>query len=645
MAQVTFNGKQYAADLVGRQPASASIFAPIIQTGAEPSSKPAEAGKSTFVRRNLRGGLGIYKVRTGTAIDRYSWGGVNTDFYEKAILPTKATSLPEVDDSTCELLRIWNGALYGVFDNSGTATLRRYLPLSSGWTDALATLDGKHTGYNSAHYKNQLVINYGEKMVLVDTSGVATLQAHEAVDENDANIATEIRFIVNWQGELYGINDQNLLVIYNANNNVWDNLSVPALPTNESVNAFLVASNASGVHVPYIITTAGVYVWDITGGKWDRTSINLPGGPDHGAQALEWRGSLYFTSDSILYAYTASISAILGVAGPSKDDGLPFDQEVRTRGLAGDTNRLYLPITLLPTSTNGFVGNVTGSRAAGGAQGHRTPAINIDSIQKAYILQGTEGDAWNAIYTGDDYSNDDFTAYEVGTVSGQYGIYFAQGSAIRFLPLASGIFNPNRTPDRSYVADRWKKLEHSIYNSEDISIDKSMTDLFVECDVPIGTELCVSVILDETPSTERVIAHWHPGATDKDLIPPFNGIKRVQLPFPSMPEGIKFDSFQIIVQMRTDDESVTPSLRGVETSFRRILPPGEQFNVSFPIVDQNQNINLDAELRDAYKKVKKVKLQIAKEVFWVYLTHYNSLGAPDAGTKKTTSIQATFTEG
>ena len=130
MGQVTLNGKQYAVELVGRSPASASIFAPIIQTGAEPSSKPAEAGKSTFVRRNLRGGLGIYKVRTGTAIDRYSWGELNTDFYEKAILPTKATELAGVADNTCELLRIWSGALYGVFNDDGLVTLRKYLPLT-----------------------------------------------------------------------------------------------------------------------------------------------------------------------------------------------------------------------------------------------------------------------------------------------------------------------------------------------------------------------------------------------------------------------------------------------------------------------------------------------------------------------------------
>ena len=482
-------------------------------------------------------------------------------------------------------------------------------------------------------------------MVLVDTTGVATLQAHQAVDSNDANIDTEIRFIVNWQGALYGINDQNLLVIYNSNNNVWDNLSVAALPANEPVNAFLVASNASGVHVPYIITTGGVYVWDITSGKWDKTLVNLPDRSDNGAQALEWRGNVYFTAASILYAYTASISSVLGVAGPSKDDGIPTDQQVLTQGLAGDTNRLYLPITLLPTSTEGIVVNLRASRGAGTPQGHRTPAINIDSVQKAYILQGTEGDAWNVIYVGNDYSNDAFTAYEVGTVNGEYGICFAQGETIRFLPLASGIFNPNRTPERTYITDSWKRLDHSIYNAEDISIEKSLTDLFVECDVPIGTELCVSVILDEDPSTEIVIAHWHDGATDADLRPPFNGIKRVQLPSEVMPTGIKFDSFQIVVQMYSTDDKVTPTLRGVEASFRRTLPAGEQFNVGFPIIDQNQNINLDAELRDVRDNVKKVKLEIAKEVFWVYLTHFNALSAPDAGTKKVTSIQATFTEG
>ena len=349
MAQVILNGKPYSADLVGRSPANASIFAPIIQTGAEPSSKPAEAGKSTFVRRNLRGGLGIYKVRTGTAIDRYSWGELNTDFYEKAILPTKAVELPGLVDNTCELLQIWSGALYGVFNDDGLVTIRKYLPLNDDWSDALATLDGKHTSYSWAHYKNQLVISYGEKMVLVDTSGVASLEVHQTLDSTDTAVPTEISFVVNWQGELYGINSENLLVIYNANTKVWDNLSVAALPANETVNAFLVASSANGVHVPYIITTGGIYVWDITSSKWDRTLVNLPESQDNGAQALEWRGNLYFTSESILYAYTASVNSILGVAGPSKDDGLPFDQSVKTQGLTGDTNRLYLPITLLPT--------------------------------------------------------------------------------------------------------------------------------------------------------------------------------------------------------------------------------------------------------------------------------------------------------
>ena len=345
---------------------------------------------------------------------------------------------------------------------------------------------------------------------------------------------------------------------------------------------------------------------------------------------------MYFTAASILYAYTASISSVLGVAGPSKDDGIPTDQQVLTQGLAGDTNRLYLPITLLPTSTNGIVGNVKGTRAGGTAQGHRTPAINIDSIQKAYILQGTEGDAWNVIYTGDDYSNDSFTAYEVGTVNGEYGIYFAQGETIRFLPLAEGIFNPNRTPERTYVAGKWKYLTHSIYNAEDISINKSLTDLFVECEVPQDTELCVSLILNEDPSTEIMVAH---------IEPQFAGIKHIELPNPIMPTGIKFDAFQIKVGLRSKIETVTPTLRGVEVSFRRTLPSGEQFNVGFPIIDQNQNITLDAELREIRNSVQKVKLEIAKEVFWVYLTHFNALSAPDAGTKKVTSIQATFTEG
>ena len=635
MAQVILNGKPYTAEVVSRQPASGAIFAPIIQTGAEPSSKPASAGRSTFVRRNLRGGLGIYKVRTGTAIDRYSWGELNTDFYEKAILPTKAESLPEVADNTCEYLRIWNGTLYGIFNEDDTVTLRKYLPLNNEWSDALATLDGTHTGYSWAHYNNQLVINYGPKMAIVDSTGTATIEEHQTHDKDDNLIPIHINFIVNWQGELYGINDENLLVIFNANTKAWDNLSVAALPANETVNSFLVAANAVGVHVPYIITTAGVYVWDIVSSKWDKTLVNLPERSDNGAQALEWRGSLYFTADNILYAYTAAISAILGVAGPSKDDGLPFDNEVRVQGLAGDTNRLYLPITLRPIGSPGVVGKLSASRAAGRPMGHRTPVIQAGTVQRSYILQGTEGDAWNVIYTGDDFSNDDFTAYEVGTVNGKYGIYFAQGGSIRYLPLASGIFNPNRTPERKYVAGKWKHLSHSIYNAEDISIGKSLTDLFVECEVPQDTELCVSLILDEDPSTEKVLAH---------IEPEFAGIKHIELPIPSRPVGIKFDSFQIKVGLRSKVDTATPTLRGVEVSFRRTLPPGEQFSVRFPVSDQNQNAQLDADLRDVYREVKKSKLEVAGKVHWVYLTHFYTLGAPDTGTEKTIEIQANFQE-
>ena len=279
--------------------------------------------------------------------------------------------------------------------------------------------------------------------------------------------------------------------------------------------------------------------------------------------------------------------------------------------------------------------NVAGTRAAGRPMGHRTPAINIDSIQKAYILQGTEGDAWNVIYVGDDYSNDDFTAYEVGTVNGKYGIYFAQGETIRFLPLARGIFNPNRTPERAYVAGKWKYLTHSIYNAEDISINKSLTDLFVECDVPHDTELCVSLILDEDPSTEVMVAH---------IEPQFAGIKHVELPNSIMPVGIKFDAFQIKVGLKSKIETATPTLRGVEVSFRRTLPPGEQFSVNFPVIDQNQNNHLREILQQVYSKVMKSELIIAGESHWVYLTYFNAIGNPDADTEQTRTIQATFQE-
>ena len=191
-------------------------------------------GKSTFTRRNLRGGIGIHNVRTGTAIDRYSFGELNTDFYEKTILPTKADSLPGLDDNDCEYIRIWKGRLYGIFNNAGVVTLRSYsIPPTDAWSAAILTLDGKNTGYNTAHYDDHLVINYGEKMVLIDASGNATLQAHTAIDDaQDQSVATEISHIINWQGELYGINSDRLFVIYNGITKVWDNLSVAPLPAN-----------------------------------------------------------------------------------------------------------------------------------------------------------------------------------------------------------------------------------------------------------------------------------------------------------------------------------------------------------------------------------------------------------------------------
>ena len=336
-----------------------------------------------------------------------------------------------------------------------------------------------------------------------------------------------------------------------------------------------------------------------------------------------------------MYNYSASINAVIAISGPSKDDGLPFDNPVNIQAIEGDINRLYLPIVLSGIDTPGTLVN-HGSRPAGQSMGHRTPAFKEDAKQRAFILQGTEGDAWNVIYSGDFFSNKNFTGFDVGTVNDKYGIYFAQEDEIRFLPLHSGIFNANKAPDRAYVKDEWVSLKHSTFNAEDISVDKSLTDIFVECDLPDGTELSVCVIFDNDPSNCQQFVN---------IAGPFTGRAHVELPNPIMPIGREFDSFQLVVYLRTDDELVTPTLRGLEVSFRRTLPSALQFTVLFPINEKNPNIGLIEALRDVYKRRVKSALKLGDKTYWVYLTNFSTQGAPEVDIDKVREITATFQEG
>ena len=201
---------------------------------------------------------------------------------------------------------------------------------------------------------------------------------------------------------------------------------------------------------------------------WIESGYSYPYWVNNGLHSIVWRDTLNIPNrDGNLVRYQPGGRALVSSVGPTKDDGLPEAPGYTIQGLAGELNFMYMFLRKDADTSEDTEVESYGLRLGGSPLGHRSVSLT-QKEKRVYILEGREGGAWNTVYTGANYSDNDFTAMTIGSLGERYGVFFVQtDNVLRYLPLIQVFNNPNIQTRQKFVEDKWQSHFYPYFDGDD----------------------------------------------------------------------------------------------------------------------------------------------------------------------------------
>ena len=481
------------------------------------TSKDSQTRTSVIAWSDWRGGIGIDRMEEGRDVNRAWWSDCQLRYKNHLILGNLAnqtesiahglakagagTGIAAINEFGDKIYAVWNGT------NGESPKLYVYNNTSDYWWDG-RTEDqaiGVHASdsfgvpdqvTDSLNFVKNDNTNY---LVLAHYDSNGTGYSYATVPSYDGsnnaawtNDAAETKYLAQWDDRLWGISHSGQLWYAFTPGTETDDAQLP-LPAGY-VTGLFVARDAGGEPILYAATKKGLWAHDAANARFVKTEVEFPFHPHAGKGTERWRDSIYFPSGLGLYRYVnGANAAVLTVAGPDRDDGLPESNRGTIMLTAGTHNELLVGVdaTTAPNITSADSVPYQWQTGAGsGIGGHGSMVIDAGTGYSSILgynelgweakwVADTAGRRIDAMHVSNAYSD----------VNENYRAWFGFNDNVYYMKLPVDIINPSRVSEFEYAESGTH--ETPWFNAGQSEVDKLALKLKVETQDCSSTETVI----------------------------------------------------------------------------------------------------------------------------------------------------------
>ena len=481
------------------------------------TSKDSQTRTSVIAWSDWRGGIGIDRMEEGRDVNRAWWSDCQLRYKNHLILGNLAnqtesiahglakagagTGIAAINEFGDKIYAVWNGT------NGESPKLYVYNNTSDYWWDG-RTEDqaiGVHASdsfgvpdqvTDSLNFVKNDNTNY---LVLAHYDSNGTGYSYATVPSYDGsnnaawtNDTADTKYLAQWDDRLWGISHSGQLWYAFTPGTETNDAQLP-LPAGY-VTGLFVARDAGGEPILYAATKKGLWAHDAANARFVKTEVEFPFHPHAGKGAERWRDSIYFPSGLGLYRYVnGANAAVLTVAGPDRDDGLPESNRGTIMLTAGTHNELLVGVdaTTAPNITSADSVPFQWQTGAGsGIGGHGSMVIDAGTGYSSILgynelgweakwVADTAGRRIDAMHVSNAYSD----------VNENYRAWFGFNDNVYYMKLPVDIINPSRVTEFEYAESGTH--ETPWFNAGQSEVDKLALKLKVETQDCSSTETVI----------------------------------------------------------------------------------------------------------------------------------------------------------
>ena len=481
------------------------------------TSKDSQTRTSVIAWSDWRGGIGIDRMEEGRDVNRAWWSDCQLRYKNHLILGNLAnqtesiahglakagagTGIAAINEFGDKIYAVWNGT------NGESPKLYVYNNTSDYWWDGRTEYQaiGVHASdsfgvpdqvTDSLNFVKNDNTNY---LVLAHYDSNGTGYSYATVPSYDGsnnaawtNDTADTKYLAQWDDRLWGISHSGQLWYAFTPGTETNDAQLP-LPAGY-VTGLFVARDAGGEPILYAATKKGLWAHDAANARFVKTEVEFPFHPHAGKGAERWRDSIYFPSGLGLYRYVnGANAAVLTVAGPDRDDGLPESNRGTIMLTAGTHNELLVGVdaTTAPNITSADSVPYQWQTGAGsGIGGHGSMVIDAGTGYSSILgynelgweakwVADTAGRRIDAMHVSNAYSD----------VNENYRAWFGFNDNVYYMKLPVDIINPSRVSEFEYAESGTH--ETPWFNAGQSEVDKLALKLKVETQDCSSTETVI----------------------------------------------------------------------------------------------------------------------------------------------------------
>jgi len=484
------------------------------------TTKDSQLRSSIIAWSDWRGGIGVDRMEEGSDINRAWWSDCQLRYKNHLVLGNLANQTDTIghglatsgDGVGIAAINEFNDEIYAVWNGSAGQSPRLYVynNTENYWWDGRT--EDNYIGQNGSDTQgipDQVTdslnfTNSGGTTYLVfahyDANGsgysYATVPRYDGTNNAAwTSDTTDTKYLASWDNKLWGLSHGGQLW-YSSTIGTEVNDAVLPLPDGYATSLF-VARDAGGEPILYVGTKQGLWAHDSTNAKFVKTEVEFPFHPHGGKGTQRWRDSIYFPSGLGMYRYiNGQNNAILTIAGPDRDDGLPESNRGTITMTEGTHNEFLVGVDATTSPTVTSSDSVPYQWVGSSIAGHGSPVIDGDTGYSSIL--GYDERGWQAKWVADTAGRKIDTMHvsnAYSDVNENYRLWFGFNDYVYYMKLPVDIINPSRVSDFEYAASGVH--ETPWFNAGQSEVDKLALKLKVEC--------------QDTSSTETVIVQY---ATD-----------------------------------------------------------------------------------------------------------------------------------
>ena len=483
------------------------------------TTKDSQLRSSIIAWSDWRGGIGVDRMEEGSDINRAWWSDCQLRYKNHLVLGNLAnatdtighslatsgtgTGIAAINEHGDKIYAVWNDAV------GNNSKIYVYNNTENYWWDGRSE-DAVIGAHASDTGLEGIEIQVTDSLSYTDTSNVTWLilahydstgstwsfARYPSYDGTNAGVwdkpdtAKATKYLASWDDRLWGISNEGqlwyALTISDDDGTAVDDARLP-LPAGY-VTSLFVARDAGGEPILYVGTKQGLWAHDAANAKFMKTEVEFPFHPHGGKGTQRWRDSIYFPSGLGMYRYiNGQNNAVLTVAGPDRDDGVPESNRGTIMMTEGTHNEFLVGVDATTSPTVTSSDSVPYQWVGSSISGHGSPVIDGDTGYSSVLAYDERG--WQAKWvasTAGRKIDSMHVSNAYSDVNENYRLWFGFNDYVYYMKLPVDIINPSRVSDFEYAASGVH--ETPWFNAGQSEVDKLALKLKVECQDTSATE-------------------------------------------------------------------------------------------------------------------------------------------------------------